>query len=134
MLEMGITTGVWSIRRVCLLSQSYFHWLTGAKGKAAGTDCTARHSISDGIYELEYISLMPQSTIYGVVRCKARFVPDPECGVYQEFPSGLATTNNPHVIKGPIPVEGPGYFYFQFISQGTTQHLEAVLVYRRLTK
>ena len=115
------------------MSTRSYHALSSGR-VASGSATSIIHTVSDGEYELDFATIMPQT---GVAKCAvwvtALFVFDPSSlTVVQELGSGYATTSIPYTIGGPIPFRGPGYLWFRAISQAATDTLEAQFSFRRL--
>ena len=117
------------------MSTRRYHALTSAPA-AAGSGLIIIHTLSEGEYEMDFISIMPQiNESPGTMWVLAGFVFEPSSlTVVQDLGAGYATNEIPFTIKGPIPIKGPGYLWFRGISQAATDTdtIDVQFSFRRL--
>ena len=117
------------------MSTRRHHALSSAP-QPAGSAVNIIHTLSEGEYEIDFISIMPSiAESPGTMWVITTFVFEPSSlTVVQDLGAGYATNELPFTIKGPIPIKGPGYLWFRGISQSAydTDTIDVQFSFRRL--
>lgn len=112
------------------------HSLFGEASTTATAGIWVRHAIGIGHFQFDFASIdITQLGTPGASITDLVFVPQGQGdrdNMQQWLGAGFALEDHPLIIKGPIPIQGPGYFMGSAVAQTIGDKVELTLVYRRL--